>query len=106
MLGKLAIGFDFNVRSWHRADKLSELKVCYERGADVGYSVKRRKFSFIASFSRVGTIKVDATNMAITGLSQHKANCFPDRTPIHQTFPHFIGYRQTYLTLSVRNPGI
>ncbi|WP_220378018.1 hypothetical protein, partial [Klebsiella pneumoniae] len=27
MLGELAIGFDFNVRSWHRADKLSELKV-------------------------------------------------------------------------------
>lgn len=27
MLGELAIGFDFNVRSRHRADKLSELKV-------------------------------------------------------------------------------
>ncbi|GKJ82053.1 hypothetical protein NUKP33_48050 [Klebsiella variicola] len=35
MLGELAIGFDFNVRSWHRADKLTDLKVRYERGADV-----------------------------------------------------------------------
>ncbi|SBH21182.1 glutamine amidotransferase class-I [Klebsiella pneumoniae] len=34
MLGKLAIGFDFNVRSWHRADKLSDLKVRYEREAE------------------------------------------------------------------------
>lgn len=24
-----------NVRSWHRADKLPELKVCYEREADI-----------------------------------------------------------------------
>ncbi len=29
-----AIGFDFNVRSWHRADKLSDLKVRYEREAE------------------------------------------------------------------------
>ncbi len=34
MLGKLAIGFDFNVRSWHRADKLPDLKVRYEREAE------------------------------------------------------------------------
>ena len=34
MLGELAIGFDFNVRSWHRADKLTDLKVRYEREAD------------------------------------------------------------------------
>ncbi|AYW19718.1 hypothetical protein DTA24_14220 [Klebsiella sp. P1CD1] len=39
MLGELAIGFDFNVRSWHRADKLPELKVRYERGADIANSV-------------------------------------------------------------------
>lgn len=37
MLGELAIGFDFNVRSWHRADKLTDLKVRYERKADVGW---------------------------------------------------------------------
>ncbi len=35
MLGELAIGFDFNFRSCHRADKLPELKVRYERGADI-----------------------------------------------------------------------
>ncbi|HIE8620894.1 hypothetical protein [Klebsiella variicola] len=35
MLGELAIGFDFNVRSWHRADKLTDLKVRYERKAEV-----------------------------------------------------------------------
>jgi len=35
MLGELAIGFDFNVRSWHRADKLPDLKVRYEREAEV-----------------------------------------------------------------------
>ena len=35
MLGELAIGFDFNVRSWHRADKLTDLKVRYERTADI-----------------------------------------------------------------------
>lgn len=35
MLGELAIGFDFNVRSWHRADKLTDLKVRYERRADI-----------------------------------------------------------------------
>ncbi|GKM42027.1 hypothetical protein NUKP88_17450 [Klebsiella variicola] len=46
MLGKLAISFDFNVRSWHRADKLTDLKVRYERKADVGYTVKRRRLSF------------------------------------------------------------
>ncbi len=34
MLGKLAIGFDFNVRSRHRADKLPDLKVRYEREAE------------------------------------------------------------------------
>ncbi|CDL22020.1 hypothetical protein [Klebsiella pneumoniae IS53] len=26
----------WNVRFWHRADKLPELKVCYEREAEVG----------------------------------------------------------------------
>ncbi len=43
MLGELAIGFDFNVRSWHRADKLPELKVRYERGADVGSDHKSQQ---------------------------------------------------------------
>lgn len=35
MLGKFVIGFDFSLRSWHRADKLPELKVRYERKADI-----------------------------------------------------------------------
>ncbi len=39
MLGELAIGFDFNVRSWHRADKLTDLKVRYERRADSGFTL-------------------------------------------------------------------
>ena len=29
-----------NVRSWHRADILTELEVRYERGADVEFLVK------------------------------------------------------------------
>ncbi len=31
----LPSGLDFNVRSWHKADKLTDLKVRYERGANM-----------------------------------------------------------------------
>ncbi len=53
MLGELAIGFDFNVRSWHRADKLSELKVRYEREAEVNVQCSERQSSPIDFFCYV-----------------------------------------------------
>ena len=38
MLGKLAIGFDFNVRSWHRADRKQDHQLGH-KSKDLNYDL-------------------------------------------------------------------
>ncbi|GKM03004.1 hypothetical protein NUKP64_46500 [Klebsiella variicola] len=64
MLGELAIGFDFNVRSWHRADKLTDLKVRYERKTEVRNRVGTGIISIGVFYQRGALHPVRPTGLA------------------------------------------
>ncbi|EMH95522.1 hypothetical protein KPRYC492_27120, partial [Klebsiella pneumoniae RYC492] len=62
----------------YRADKLSELRSDMSDQRTLATLLNVADSASDCQFFASWAFKVDAPDMAITGLSQHKANCFPD----------------------------